>query len=70
MDIRRLVWEGSIPLEISLNDPEGILCETSTLPFYVNSLLNTFFIAIVIVVVFMIDDGEKIVILSITSDGD
>ena len=37
--IRQLVWNGSIPLEIHINDPENILTCTNnpiSLPFYVN----------------------------------
>lgn len=38
--VRQLIWNGSLPLEIHINDPENILTSpknTNNLPFYVKS---------------------------------
>ena len=42
-NIRQLIWNGAIPLEIHINDPETILntySGTLNLPFYVIKLLQ------------------------------
>ena len=44
-ETRRLIWNGEIPLEIHLNDPEGILVDsvsTAIVPFYVRSCMYIF----------------------------
>lgn len=60
MGVRQLIWNGSIPLEIHINDPENILIgTTSTLPFYVKIPLKSPFNKLVV-----LDNGEEVGVLS------
>lgn len=63
--IRQLIWNGSIPLEIHINDPEIILTSTSNtntsnLPFYVSKTAPHFSFSHY----YLLDDGEEINLLA------